>query len=384
MLPLSKTNLPASLSFRDREAFFWQVELIRFERSIGRLIIKVSNYKPVDTTPFQSQASRHPVDRMEFEPMSWQELEPFLSAYRKSDLVDLLLPESTTDQPVADALSIAFRHKVAIKDLTFGLGCVTYHAYFPTPGHDVEVSIANPHVIPEFDLIKPFFSKALRRKTIETAGELTLKGNEVAAAKATSKEIDRIDNRMITTLKYQQIQQLKKPLVKVVDKSLFTADEAFDLQVTEGHVLHQDVRDILQSIVEFGGVRNRKQLQYLAGRRHAADHPILLTLQPVFGFLFLIEGASMWHYCWELLNTNATYLWSFDKQQGFDFERIQGRMERIIQQIRDHGRREYKRAYAQGTVGSDVSFQTIIHQAADSSMIDAFPRWRARLEEKLL
>jgi hypothetical protein len=124
-------------------------------------------------------------------------------------------------------------------------------------------------------------------------------------------------------------------------------------------------------------------LQYLAGLKQDAHYQVHITLQPGFGCVFLIQGATKNHFCWELLNSHATYLWTFDKRADFLPDAL-AKLERIIQVIRDHGRERYKQAYRDTAFDDIFVFQQIIHRKSDSQVVDPFPFWRQRLEEKLI
>ena len=120
---------------------------------------------------------------------------------------------------------------------------------------------------------------------------------------------------------------------------------------------------------------------YLSGKKQSENYPIRYTLHPHFGFLFLVEGIENNHFIWELLNSNATYIWTFERHS--DIELQFKRIENIINVIRACGREKYKSAYINGGQDNDLVFRVIKHEHIGSDIIDEFPKWKDRLNEQL-
>jgi len=175
-------------------------------------------------------------------------------------------------------------------------------------------------------------------------------------------------------------------LLKSVDKSLFTSEEIFDSfeeNLKDGNIFKQSEEDILNFLIETRNVRNAKQLQFLAGSKHSAKQKLRFTLNPLFGFLFFIEGETKNHFCWELLNSHATYLWSFNKietEVKFQLKRV----EETINIIRDIGRDVYKNDFRSNKIDNDLSFCIIEHSNINSDFKESFVEWQHRLKERLV
>ncbi|MGY6561707.1 MAG: hypothetical protein ACXITV_06340 [Luteibaculaceae bacterium] len=106
-------------------------------------------------------------------------------------------------------------------------------------------------------------------------------------------------------------------------------------------------------------------------------------MNPHFGFLFFVEGERNNHFIWELLNSNATYIWSFEKYDGTLAQQLK-KIEEIIGRIRTLGREKYKGAYRNFQEDGDLVFRSIAHENINSDFVDDFPRWRSRLEQHLV
>ncbi len=380
-----QTNLPSSMGFKQMDQVFWKVDITDYDSAEEKVTIQVLDYYPDKTQSFKKQKLKSPIKSLHFDPLDWAYLEPFLSYYKKNDLLEIIIDSDRVFRPDESEIHYSLTLKVLFKDLSYETGYVSYHTFIEQVNQEVEVQIENPFIIPEFQFIKSFFARKIRRKYVDVDIDLLIKGSRVTEVKATSKQIDKINDTFIGTIKYSRFQQLaKEPLVTAIDKSLFTADEFFDEFAADegGNIFNQDATNIIQLLTAFGSVRNRKQLEYLSGLKQISDYKVHLTLQPKLGFLFLLRGNEMYHFCWELLNSHATYLWSFDGRDDLipgAFKRI----ERIIQRIRDYGRDRYRRSVADRQETDSFVFHSIVHQHADSKVRDPFPLWRQRLEEKL-
>ncbi len=139
-------------------------------------------------------------------------------------------------------------------------------------------------------------------------------------------------------------------------------------------------KELLEHIMIWKDIRNKKQIEYLAGALHEKDEKIRFTLTPQFGFLFVVKGHQMTHYIWEMLNTHATYIWGFDPVD-WSKEKQLSKIEVIIAFIRNHGRDTYIRQVAPD---EEILFNRIRHRGAEASVIDPFPKWRHAVVELLV
>jgi hypothetical protein len=99
--------------------------------------------------------------------------------------------------------------------------------------------------------------------------------------------------------------------------------------------------------------------------------------------LFFIEGDSKNHFCWELLNSHATYVWTFEKiETGMDAQ--YERMEETINLIRNVGREAYKNGFKNKEIDNDVSFYAIEHSNISSAIEEGFVEWQYKLKERLV
>lgn len=429
-LPLSQTSLQGEhLSFRTHEDICFEIEVLNYDKNNYTITVKVINYQPLDTKPFNQQSAKAPVRFIHFEPLSWQRIERYLASYTMKALLkrNIVFEEigyvwvnektgssfstaidrgrkttdgaasSVSDQepgygfgkphhPIIETINEDA--KIYFKDAVFELGFLSFPYQSKELKERFYLKIENHFLLPEFNAIRNYFPKALGgKKQFSIKVRFTLSDKKVTDTLTTSPEIERINEDLLDSVKRMRVEGLTKvPLHSKVDKSLFTSADIFDSfeeNGKDGNVFHQSEHDILNSLIEAGNIRNARQLQYLAGSRHSAKQKLRFTLKPNFGFLFFIEGETKNHFCWELLNSHATYLWSFDKMES-DIKCQYKRVEDIINIIRDTGRDNYKKQYRNNPAGSDLVFSSIDHRDAGSALKDGFVEWQHRLKERLV
>lgn len=404
-IPIQHTNIPYDyMTFRTHEDIFWKVEILDYKADYRWLKVSVKEYSTSDIANFDKQEPNKPVDELIFDPVDWLKLEPLLTHYQRSRLTEFLSDkypypfsrgEERTHMPVRNSQQLDYKpisriitedFWIYFTDAHFMLGYVTFEKKIKKVGKAVAFKIPNEHILAEFDNIKGWFAKKLKTKRFKVDVSIKLVDNEVIETKATSKHIEQITPELIDSVKYQRTFALtKEPRSSNPDKSLFTADEIFtqiDTGDIEGNVFNQSEEDILNFFLKESNIRNKKQLEYLAGKKQSENYKLRYTLHPNFGFLFMIEGAENNHFVWELLNSHATYIWSIEKEAQnieLQFERI----DTIINNVRTMHRERYKRAYRKNNQDNDLVFRVIRHESIGSKMENDFPKWKSRLNEQM-
>ena len=424
-LPIEKTDIPIRhLKFKNHILIYWRIVQEHFDKNSRKLQVKILNYSDSDYDTFSKQNPGE-IDFIEFGKFDWLPFERNLSIYKKSAFMSLLInadknpyffngphhqqsaqgfdiskssfkegsgeikeASQTGEQAIQIQQSIQTtieeKFEVDFNEITILLGYIRLSKYINKLNNTIEFKIENEHLLPEFDNIKYWFSKKLKTRKIRVSAEITLLDDEIIKIHATSKEIDRIDQELIDGIKTQRtlaITKLARP--EHIDKSLFTADDYFSLDEKNdlmGNVFQQTETDILELFLDKIPVRNKKELRYISGKLHSLSHKIRFTNHPNFGFIFLVEGELNNHFIWELLNSHATYIWTFGKGAG-EIKMQYRKIEMIINTILDCGRENYKRAYKGNNQDDDLIFNVIHHKHKGSELIDEFPKWKHRINE---
>lgn len=421
-LNLSQTSLGSEhLRFKTVQDIYFEVEA-DYNKNTGELTLSVSNYQPTSIDKFKEQSAKAEVTFIHFKPLQWKNIEGHLSIYTKGRLlkdriiiddektivnydnkksrIEILrektrqyttnitpsYSETKPKEPLIE--TVTETAKIYFKDADFNLGFVAFTYNSRQLNETFNLKIENHYILTEFNAIKSYFPKVLgNKKQFSIKIVFTLTDKVITDIVTTSLEIESINENILESIKRERVARLTStPLRNSVDKSLFMSDDIFDSfddNLKDGNVFNQTEEDILNFLIETRNVRNAKHLQFLSGSKHSTKQKLRFTLKPLFGFLFFIEGEVKNHFCWELLNSHATYLWSFDKIET-DTKFQLKRVEQTINIIRDIGRETYKRDFKSNKINSDLSFCTIEHIDINSASKESFVEWQHRLKERLV
>lgn len=394
LIPAVATNLPfGDLRFKQHTPIYWRVAMLHYDKQQARLQVQVQDMEATVAEFSPDRVMKAPVRRLVFAPLPEAELKAQLSYYKTGSLKTCVQPSA----PLADAPSTApaaapfvasaddqgqtVTFSVPLLDLTFANGGVTGTTELPGLVDALPFRILNDHIVAEFDHIKPFFVKALKRQTIRVTARLTFPNDTPVLSQAHSPQIARINDEMLTLFRARAVRKLLNPsTLPTVDKSLFTPDDVFaslDDDRLGKAILPHDGQDLLAEILRHKQVRNARQLTFLAGTLQRTDAQLRYVLSPDFGFVFLTSGQEANHFILELLNSHATYIWSIPKEWQTLGEQFRS-VEREIAAIGTLGRGQYRR-----TLHFEHEFWFIVHENAERGLVDGFPRWRNRLLEGL-
>lgn len=397
-----------SVKFNDRNAIYWQVEG-KFENGVATLT--VLDYNPSDTKAFHSQQLSAEIFQVNFIRLKWEELEKVMWSYSASykkyilaaygqnepeiknvqnvqtepvNAQDFYVPNfiRLTERVAVDTRTDTVRteeFEYSYKQAKFGDGFVQIEKRFDWHQKKQTILIHNRSILPEFDSIKYYFGKAINgQKKFKVTVAFTIRYGSIIGYEAESDEIAKIDSTLIEKVRKVRIYSFTA-IPRSKKKSLLSAEELQQsVKLDASHVLKETAIDIIGVLITKEGLRNARQLQYLSGHKQVAHEKIQFSLRPHFGFLFSIEGKEKYHYCWELLNSHATYIWSFDKAILHT-----DRIEATISLIHEIGRDAYKVLYKNGEVDQDTIFSTIHHTKEHGPTTDGFLRWQKVLNNLL-
>lgn len=407
-LCLSQTNIPPESEFRSSEEVYWKVDVVKVDHDCHSVTLCVVDYHPTELEPFNEQSLKSEVARIEFEPFDWDELEGFLTAYRKLDFQGLiiekedvcsdedlddpweppLIPVARPVQREPETEVIEDECLIEFKEVRFGDGYVEF-SYRPERLYNaLDFKVYNPHILPEFQYVKQYFSKVFGCRVFTAYVTVKRQDGYIEDKKAKAPLLESIDQNTVQSIRdCRSLSLLKHPTIPKGKKRTFTAIDIFDNfepvdSSSELTVFKQSEQEILSLLARQDGIRNKPQLEYLAGEIQSPDQVIRFTLKPLFGFIFFCSGVKQHHFCWELLDSNATYVWSFEKNE--DVEHQYGRIDQIIATIHDIGRQGYRQGVERGELDSDVKFTLIIHRGISASPEVALSHWKDTLNRLLV
>lgn len=413
-IELNRTNLPAdSLSFKYHLDIFLKVEISNYINNSLDIEIVDYNPKSEDFHDFNNQELKKSINRLNFKNIEWKKFEKLLTYY-KSNLIDLVPDafrknihtqskdndfyngDSSEYSDLVEQNKLEIQESVNVDEIeektivydfeieeyfdnaTFHSGYASVFREFN--GIKIELKVYNDNILSEYEYIKHYFSKSLNSQTFIISVEIEMKGEEIIKVNCKSEDIERINNDIVEAVRKVRIQRVFDYVDESNDdKNTFTADEVFERVDNYHNIFGQSETEIIDYILKQNNPRNKKQLVYLSSEKHKADKKIRFTLKPLFGFIFYINGEKHNHICWELLNSHATYIWSFDnsvlEKQVIDDSNTQ------ISTIKEIGRKRYRNLIRLDSIETVSTFRVLNHSKLYSK--DNFKLWKEKFEKIL-
>ncbi|NQV02802.1 MAG: DEAD/DEAH box helicase family protein, partial [Bacteroidia bacterium] len=124
--------------------------------------------------------------------------------YRKLEKQATLFDEPEPDIQSGDiTVSIEDPIKVNIADLEFRYGTIAFRHFIPETNQELEFEIENDQVRPEFDVLKPYFSKILRKKNVNILIQAEFQNNTLVSQLATSADLGKINKEIIEVARFR-------------------------------------------------------------------------------------------------------------------------------------------------------------------------------------
>ncbi len=395
----ANTNLPKDhFRFKASIQIYWIVELVRVPGNKKENIVKVIDYGAKNIGSFNHQVKMREVSFLKFEELDRDAFLGFcvshelpmldrlfsvsrkLSSMKSEGLSANEVPAviNPNNLPIFQEYSEEFRMKFT--EGTIVDGAILFVKRLEGIDSNLVFEIQNPSLIAPYDSIKEYLAKRLRRETVIVTATIKLWERKAVVVNAQSEEIAKIDESFIQRIKYKQIKSLPK-IRESGDRCIYGVDELL-LQSDElkGNLLQTNIENIIEVLTNNGEHRNTRQLIYLA-KKQDLDEVVYLTVSPYFGFVFYLRNSNRRSYIWELLDSHATYIWSFEKEdrnrkQEFDI------VEQSINRIHQGGRNAYKSIYRNGEIIPEYSFDTIQHAMDGQSADKMFVEWLTELNTK--
>lgn len=288
--------------------------------------------------------------------------------YRKINKQATLFDEPTEDKPVSsDIKTIEKTIKIPIEELEFGYGVVSFNYLIGEMNTALEFEIENLEVRPEFDVLKPYFSKTLKSKNISVDIFAEFEYGKLVSQLAISLDIEKINQEVVESVKFQFITK------NVLGKLATTKENLLTINELENQNLYIDGAILLEDILKTKNFKHSQNIRYLADKHQSNLMKIRFVLSP-FSFVFLLSGEQQYHIVLETLDTEeATYLWHTDKSKHKLIDKVK-EIDTQLNIIRNKGRQEFLET-------SPNNFSKIIHDYSDNKK--GFIIWKDLLEERI-
>jgi superfamily II DNA or RNA helicase len=284
---------------------------------------------------------------------------------------DIEIPKSSSSQ----IFVVDKKIKVPIDQLDFRYGAISFNYYIPEMNTEMEFEIENDEVRPEFDVLKPYFSKVLKSKHIVSEIFAEFESNLLVSQRANSNDLEKINHEIIESVKFHFIEQgiLGKQYVTGTDENLLDLNK-----LQEGHKgkpFYNSEEQLLNDLLKNEKIKHYRHLQYLASKHDGNTMKLRFVLSP-FSFVFLLLGTEQYHVVLETLDTEeATYIiWHVDKNS----QKLRQKLRLIdldLNLIRNQGRQAFLEKKPE-------NFSRLIHDYSDERK--GFIIWKDQLEERLI
>lgn len=286
---------------------------------------------------------------------------------RQRSLFDDPLEEAPL--PQSNTLTIEKEIKVPIESLEFKYGAIGFSYTYNEPVENLEFEIAHEDIRPEFEVLKPYFIKVLKTKSITVSIYAELENGNLVSQSAQSEDILKINKEVIEGVRFRFVTKT------ILRKSQLSESNVLDItQLQTDHPLYETGEELLADALKYSHFKHHQQLRYLAEKHAGHILKIRFVLQP-FSFVFLLEGEEMYHVILETLDTEeASYLWHVEKQQLL-LPAFLKELDRQLDIIRKQGRQAFMTA-------TPENFNRIVHDYSNEQK--GFITWKYMLEERII
>jgi len=289
--------------------------------------------------------------------------------YRKIDRQTTLFDEPTEEiissNPV---IKIEKKIKIPIEELEFHYGSVAFKYPIKELNTTLEFQVENLEIMPEFEVLKSYFIKVLKSKTISAELFAEFENGKLVSQLANSKDIERINKEVVESVKFQFLNKGLLGQSPVQQQNIITSDE---LQNNQN--IYSNAEDLLNDILKNKLYKHSRHIQYLANNHECGIMKIRFVLQP-FSFVFLLAGEHQYHIVLETLDTEeATYIWHTAKNKSLLIEAIK-QIDQELNIIREKGRQAFLE-------NNPEYFTRIMHDYSDNNK--GFIIWKTMMEESM-
>ena len=288
--------------------------------------------------------------------------------YRKIAKQASLFDEPTEFIPEKQNLIIERQIKIAIEDLDFGYGNVGFEYVDKESNQRFNFEIENEEFRPEFEVLKPYFIKVLKSKSVMIDIYAELENGVILSQLATSSDIENINKEILESVKFQFLNKTFVGQIPTSKQNILTTNE-----LPKNQNIYSDAESILEDLLKVKQYKHSKHIQFLTDKHERNVMKLRFALQP-FSFVFLIAGEQNYHIILETLDTEeATYIWHTDKSKTAILEAVK-QIDKELNIIKEKGRQAYLETNPQ-------NFSRIVHDYSDNNK--GFIIWKGQLEERL-
>lgn len=274
------------------------------------------------------------------------------------------------EQSTQEEVIIERTVNVKIEDLEFLYGSFQFRHRIPEYVGELSFDIENLNIRPEFEVLKPYFEKFLKTRSVAVDISVVLhKRNTITALSATSADLEKLNREVVESVRFRFVEK------HFLGKRILPLDSSRGVNFNEvGKSIYESGEELLSDVLSKGCYRHHKQLQYLAEQHEGNVLKIRFVLSP-FAFVFLLSGNEQYHVVMETLDTDeATYIWNLPKNI-IALKHGIVEIDKQLNKIRNEGRQSFLETNPGG-------FSRVLHDYSDERK--GFVLWKDALEERLV
>jgi len=284
---------------------------------------------------------------------------------RQATLFDEPMEEIISSNPV---IKIEKKIKIPIEELEFNYGNIAFKYPINEMYTTLEFQVENLEIRPEFEVLKSYFIKVLKSKTISVELFSEFENGRLVSQLAISPDVESINKEVLESVRFQFLNKGLLGKSPVHKQNIITSDE---LQNNQN--IYSNAEDILNEILKNKLYKHSRHIQYLADHHESGIMKIRFVLNP-FSFVFLLAGEQQYHIVLETLDTEeATYIWHTAKNKSLMIEAIK-QIDQQLNIIREKGRQTFLE-------NNPEYFTRIMHDYSDNNK--GFMIWKTIMEESM-
>jgi hypothetical protein len=329
----------------------------------GKLIQYIGRVQRSELTPTIYDYRDHKIEYLE---KLFQKRNTY---YKKIYLQGSLFDQQEITNKESGTFVYEERLMLSFGQLEFKYGTIGFKHLIPGNNAELEFEIENDEIRPEFEVLKPYFSKVLKVKKIRIDVLARFVRGVPILHSASSPDLDKINKEIVESIKFQFVSK------GIIGKGSYGQGNLIGLkELQEGaKPLYNSESELLEDILGRYLAKHSRQLTYLSQKHEHTILKLRFVLSP-FSFVFLLAGKQRYHVVWETLDSEeATYMWHIEKT----LTALKNRLKTIdsdIGKIRTSGRQSYIESKPE-------NFSRIVHDY--SNELKGFITWKALLEERL-
>lgn len=384
VLPISCLDLSLEIE-KFKEGIAWKVRVLSYDEESCELMTQIIDYhaKPDMNNSTQASLQFLIIDKLKFRAIDTGHLLTAVELKKNPVIQKVSEPsvnyefanrvEKAAARPVERILSKTM--KVPFNKIQFQHACVSFRIFIDELQQEIAFEIGNPDIRPEFEAIKDYFIKILKKKLIVAQIEIRYTDKEIISIDASSEDIDKINSSIIDNVRFEFV---KKEILTFKGNPegstvINTLDNLLANERDAAGKLFRSEQDLIDDILNIKESKHYYQLKFLSSQHLSAVLKIRFVLKP-FSFLFLLAGEKKYHIVWETLNSEeATYIWHFEKSMEALRSGLK-EIETILNEIKATSKLDYLSK-------EHDNFSRVIHDYADIK--SGFTAWKGMLEETL-